>query len=720
MGLSVGIDLGTTYSAVAFVDDSGLPRIIKSDEGESTTPSVLCFSDDGSVVFGLEAKQLQEFGDANAASFYKRDMGNPNYSVEYAGRTYSPTELSSIFLKKLVEQASREVGQKIDSAVITVPAYFAARERQATIEAGKLAGLNVIALLSEPSAAAYAYGLTGGTERKKILIYDLGGGTFDVTIAEIDKSEVRVLGCDGNHRLGGKDWDDALATHLLQAMCDEVDIDYEDINLTQQEMNALIVQAEQAKRQLSAREKVQLKVSASGQSAVVEATRDDFEKCTAHLLRMTIDVIEKLLLELNLGWQDIDGTLLVGGSTRMPAVKAYLRDSTGKESLSGINPDEAVALGAAIRANMESKPQFSLAGGAQTFKLRGAKTLIDSTAHAMGMIAESEDRSRYVNSTIIPRHSSIPACMKREYSLRVPSKGGELEVYVLQGSNERVLDNVVYAKYVVEGIEREASGESTVEVSYEYTENATIEVSARQPRINKSLLIRQEPVEDDLSRFDGAPPALESIVDEGPQLYITLSVDVSGSMSGAPLTKAKESMRDFVDSFEESDAKISVLPFSDSCSLFCKPTDNYNEVREAISRIEIAVYGMGYGNAADPIAYWFANIYSCTPESEKDETFSFKKRNIKKRSKERPVHNCLIVLTDGVWPCQKSAISNAKAAATEGADIIAIGFGDAEERFLRKIATSDDLATLTSVNQLSETFSTIGRALASGSGLSLR
>lgn len=711
MGLRVGIDLGTTYSAVAKVDGDGVARVIKNAQGATTTPSVLCFLADGRVAFGEEAKEYQEEGSPNVASFFKRSMGENSCLIESCGKEYTASDLSGIFLEKIIRDAETTAGEKIDSAIITVPAYFGARERQATIAAGEKAGINVLGLLSEPSAAAFAYGLTGDEEPKTALIYDLGGGTFDVTIARIEQDEVRVLGCDGNHKLGGKDWDDALARFLVDLLAEELDVDPYDLSLSPSEMNALLVKAEQAKRQLSSRESVKLQVTAGGETGVVSITREEFAQATESLLRMTTTLVEKLLGECELRWNNIDGTILVGGSTRMPAVANFLREATGKEPLKGINPDEAVALGAAIKANLNEKSTYSLGGSAAKYKLKGAKTLVDSTAHAMGMVAESSDRKRYINSTIIPKNAAIPAHNSKSCSLRVPARGGFLEVYVLQGDADRVLDNVLYAKYVVSGIERENGKESVVEVSYGYTENATIEVTAKQPATGKTLPVEQCEPEEDLSRFDGSPLAYEEekIKTAGSQVTqrILLALDVSGSMIGEPLEQAKSAMRGFVSELEDTEASVGCMVFSNRNQMEVKPAPiavrgNANKIRSAISQIRING-DVGYGNAADPIAYWLDEVRRAEPVFSSGEKY----------------HDCLIVLTDGVWGCRDHAVRSAEKAADAGHDIIAIGFGGADQRFLEQIATCSDYATLVDASKLAETFSTIGRTMAAGGGLSL-
>ena len=248
MGIRVGIDLGTTFSAVARINpETGKPVVIKNSFGSAITPSVLCFEKNGNILFGEDAKNMQAIGDTNTAAFFKRSMGKDLYSVDFLGKSYSATDLSAILLKKLKEEAEQQIGDKIDSAVITVPAYFTHKERAATIEAGKKAGLDVIAIINEPTAAAFAYGLNKKDTEQTVLIYDLGGGTFDVTLARIASNEIDILGSDGDHELGGKDWDDCVARYLANEFDEKYGIDVSD---DPEMVASLLVTAENVKKQL--------------------------------------------------------------------------------------------------------------------------------------------------------------------------------------------------------------------------------------------------------------------------------------------------------------------------------------------------------------------------------------------------------------------------------------------------------------------------------------
>ncbi|MGN0180695.1 MAG: Hsp70 family protein, partial [Monoglobaceae bacterium] len=258
MGIRVGIDLGTTFSAVARIDpETGKPTVIKNSYGSAITPSVLCFQKNGNILFGEDAKNMQSVGDTNAIAFFKRSMGKDMFSVDILGKTYNATDLSAILLQKLKEEAEQQTGEKIDSAVITVPAYFTHKERAATIEAGERAGLNVIAIINEPTAAAFAYGLNDKKEEQTVLIYDLGGGTFDVTLAHIDQNEISILGSDGDHELGGKDWDDCIARYLAEEALEKFGVD---LSEDPEAVASLLVTAENVKKQLTSKNTVSVPI----------------------------------------------------------------------------------------------------------------------------------------------------------------------------------------------------------------------------------------------------------------------------------------------------------------------------------------------------------------------------------------------------------------------------------------------------------------------------
>ena len=702
MGIRVGIDLGTTFSAVARIDPgTGKPVVIKNSFGLATTPSVLCFERDGNVLFGEDAKNMQSVGDANAVAFFKRSMGKDMFSVDILGKDYTATDLSAILLKKLKEEAERQCGEIIDAAVITVPAYFTHKERSATIEAGKRAGLEVIAIINEPTAAAFAYGLNEKNGEQTVLIYDLGGGTFDVTLARINRNEINILGSDGDHELGGKDWDDCIARYLASEFLEKYGVD---LSEDPEMIASLLVTAENVKKQLTSRDVVNVPIVYRGVRGSVEITGDIFESISQFLLGTTRDVTERLLSAVEISWREIDGVILVGGSTRMRMIQDYVTEMSGREPLSGVNVDEAVALGAAIRANITEKGEAIAAIGGRLFgrnrnsnaiAIQGAKAVTDVTAHSLGMISISADGEEYVNSIIIKKNSKIPASNTRPFNLRTRAKDNELEVYVLQGEYRRPLDNTVINKYVISKIERTSSANAVIEVTYQYTANGVIEVSAVQKETGKKLPIKIEPVPDDMSWADGSPK--DNPVNAGiPDVDVLLTVDLSGSMSGPPLKEAQKAMKEFVDQMDRGYTRIGLIPFAESAKCVAAPTDDFNKIKRMIDKLNIGEE-YGFGTSAHPFDVGF--------------------KELQKRSADVKY---IIVLTDGMWSYCDAAIAAAKKCHEAGIEVMALGFGTADHDFLKKIASTDEFASITELSELGGSFSKIAQAIGEGStGLSV-
>jgi len=703
MGIRVGIDLGTTFSAVARIDPAtGKPTVIKNSFGSATTPSVLCFQQDGSVLFGEDAKNMQSVGDTNAVAFFKRSMGREDVAMEILGKSYTPTDLSAILLRKLKEEAERSCGETIDAAVITVPAYFTHKERAATIEAGRRAGLEVLSIINEPTAAAFAYGLNEKDEGQTVMIYDLGGGTFDVTLARIDRDEINILGSDGDHELGGKEWDDCIARYLAAEFAEQ----YKEDPAEDPEMIAsLLVTAENVKKQLSARDRVLVPITFRGVRGSVEITAETFEGISQFLLSTTRDVIDRLFASLEMTWADVDGVILVGGSTRMGMIRNYIRQMSGKEPLSGVNVDEAVALGAAIRANITEKGEavpaiggrlFGKLGGGSTVAIRGAKAVSDVTAHSLGMISISPDGEAYINSIIIKKNTRIPAANTRPFSLRTRAKDNELEVYVLQGEHRRPLDNTIINKYVISGIERVSAPSSVIEVTYEYTANGVIQVSAVQKETGRSLPVKIEPVPEDMGWADGSPKDNPANSKGVPEVDVLLTVDLSGSMSGTPLEEAKKAMKKFVDEMDRQHTRIGLIPFADSVRCECSPTGDFRKVKKLIDKLTTGgVYGCG--NGAHPFDLGLKEL----ERGDSDVKY-------------------IVVLTDGMWYSPETAITAAKKCHRAGIEVMALGFGSADHAFLKKIASTDDFASITELSELGGSFSRIAQAIGEGStGLSV-
>jgi molecular chaperone DnaK len=342
-----GIDLGTTYSCISYVDESGKAVVVQNFEGDLTTPSVVHFESADNIVVGKEAKNASKLDPDRVVEFVKRNMGDPTFTREIDGKSYRPEEISSYILRKLVGDASQAVGEEIKDVVITCPAYFGINEREATKNAGLLANLNVLNILNEPTAAAICYGVDKAKENEVVLVYDLGGGTFDITVISMDKGDIRVVVTGGNHSLGGKDWDDRLIEYLAEQFMNENVGESNPLD-DKYSLQEIAKSAEEAKKGLSTKEKYPMMVSHNGKRSRVELTREKFEEITADLLQQTIDLTRHVLDEAKeKGFDKIDQVLLVGGLSKMPAVARRMKEEFGGE-INIFEPDLAVAKGAAL------------------------------------------------------------------------------------------------------------------------------------------------------------------------------------------------------------------------------------------------------------------------------------------------------------------------------------------------------------------------------------
>lgn len=684
-GLTVGIDLGTTYSAVAYIDPAvKSPAVIPNKLGRRTTPSVIAFSPDGGVTIGADAKTLSEMGDPNTASFYKLEMGSRSYKVSFFGTDMNAAELSGRFLRELIAQCEKSVGRHIARAVITVPAYFEDPERNATIRAGELAGLEVIGVINEPTAAAVAYGLKGSDQLRKILIYDLGGGTFDVTVAEVLSDTIKVIGSAGNHYLGGKNWDEVICTWLCEQFSEEFGTDPSEDRET---YNSLMVKAEKAKKLLSSSEYADVAVDFEGSSGRYRLTEEIFRELSSDLLDITHKTICRLFEDIGLGWGDIDGVILVGGSTKMRMVPDYIKRMTGKEPLKGVDPDEAVAIGAAIQAQTEEYCALKTTGlltvqprrfltaydksAYDMSLLKGAKFISDVTAHSLGMISVSEDGRRFVNDVMIKKNTPLSeAVVVKRRELSVSRNGNELEIYLLQGDSPKPSDCTVAKKYVFGGVGYVTGGKTLLDITYRYTPDGTIDITAVQTENGRTLTRREEPVPEDMSWTDDVPESsmLTPVSQNDGVLYLAL--DLSGSMEGGPLHMAKEAMKDFVGQFDTARINIGIACFAEKAKIRLDATDDKKAILKTIDSIE--KFDLGRGTNAEPLSVML-------PRIRKYSYSGFK---------------YAVILTDGSWydGADKKALRFKEEYVRSGIEIVALGFGKARYDFLRELSTREDLA----------------------------
>ncbi len=461
MGKVIGIDLGTTNSCVA-VMEGGEATVITNAEGNRTTPSIVAFTKDGERLVGETAKRQSITNPDKTIISIKRHMGT-DYKVDIDGKNLTPQDISAMILQKLKTDAENYLGEKVTDAVVTVPAYFTDSQRQATKDAGKISGLNVLRIINEPTAASLAYGLDKENQHQKIMIFDLGGGTFDVSVLEIGDGVFEVIATNGDNLLGGDDFDEAIINYLAEEFKKENGIDLRNDKMALQRLKEA---AEKAKKELSSTMSTNINlpfITATQEGPKhlnIDLKRAKFEEITSDLVERTMGPARKALSDGNLSPSDIDKVLLVGGSTRIPAVQQAVKNLTGKDPHKGINPDECVALGAAIQ------------GGVLSGEVKDV-LLLDVTPLSLGI-----ETLGGVSTTLIERNTTIPTKKSQVFSTAGDNQTA-VDIHVLQGERKMANDNVTLGRFQLSGIPPAPRGVPQIEVTFDIDANGIVNVSAK-------------------------------------------------------------------------------------------------------------------------------------------------------------------------------------------------------------------------------------------------
>ncbi len=635
--VAVGIDLGTTFSAIAWVNQHNVPEILPNAEGDRITPSVVLFEEDD-VIVGNYAKQAAVVYPTQVVEFVKRHMGDPNYNFQFRGKSYSPEKLSSFILAKLKQDAEMRLGQRVDQAVITVPAYFNDLQRRATLKAGELAGLKVLKLINEPTAAAFAYGLSNAGKDMKVLVYDLGGGTFDVTVVHIEGNDIQVIATDGHHLLGGKDWDDRLIAFVADAFKQKHGMDPLEDPASYYDLRQKCVSA---KISLTRRPKVNIFHDYANHVLRLAVTREEFEALTMDLLKRTEDMTAAVLEAANMPASAIDTVLLAGGSTRMPMVRGSLRSQFEQAPATDINPDEAVALGAALTAAIEAA---GLAGEASPVDIR----TFDVTGHSLGMVVYRDGALH--NSRIIARNTRIPAEKSRDDYTTSHDGQTTIDLWLVQGEAPDPLKCAVLGHFEFYGIPSRPAGASRLSVTYRYNANGIVEVEAMDLATGQILP----------HRLAGGKVSLEDLAHDRAPMQVALIMDCSGSMYGANIENARKAATSFIRrTLEQQNRQIAIIAFPGGVK--ATPTDDIERLIRAVESLT-------------PIG--------STPL---DEGLADARNLMKPRA---GVQRVFVVMTDGHPDEPDAAVAEIHKLRSGGGRIVTIGVGDVvQQDFLSTLAS---------------------------------
>lgn len=582
MGKVIGIDLGTTNSCVA-VMEGGEPVVIPNSEGGRTTPSVVSFQNTGERLVGQVAKRQAITNPDKTIISIKRHMGT-DYKVNIDGKMYSPQEISSMVLQKIKADAEAYLGEPVTQAVITVPAYFNDSQRQATKDAGKIAGLEVLRIINEPTAASLAYGIDKTSTQEKILVYDLGGGTFDVSILELGDGVFEVLATNGDTFLGGDDFDQKIIDYIAEDFKSSNGIDLRNDKMALQRLKEA---AEKAKIELSSSQQTNINLpfitaDASGPKHIdMQLTRSKFNEITLDLVNRTLEPMKKALQDANLQIGDINKVVLVGGSTRIPAIQEAVKNFTGKEPSKGVNPDECVAVGAAIQGGI-------LGGDYENANL----LLLDVTPLSLGI-----ETLGGVSTVIIERNTTIPVTKSQVFSTAADNQTS-VEIHIVQGERQMAADNKTLGRFTLSGIPPAPRGVPQIEVTYDIDANGIVKVSAMDKSTGKKAditITATTNLSDE--EIDKAVKEAEKYAEEDKKRKESIEVRNTAESSVYQMENALKEFGDKVSSEEKTDIenKLNTLKESLKGDDLEQIKKNQEELTQAFYALSTKMYQQNAG-----------------------------------------------------------------------------------------------------------------------------
>ena len=677
MGMWVGIDLGTTNSTVAAIDDKGKAVVVTNDSGNQYMPSVICFTDDGETIVGNEAKKMMDHGVGRCISAFKYGIGSNDKLISVNGRDYTPEDLSEIMIKGLIENAKKNTGvQDITHAVVTVPAYFDDNQRKSTVRAAQRNGLNVMRVVNEPTSAAIYYGYRNNKNRT-ILVYDLGGGTFDVTFIKIENGILDVIASGGNSRLGGLDWDGVITEKMIKKFEVEHKFNPRKDPIA---LGELKVSSELCKIALSTNDEYLMDITIAGKRVKHRFTREWFEDASRSLLMETEASLESVMEENNLTWDDVDEILLVGGSSKIPSVQEFVRSISGKTVSVHDDMDVAVALGAATMAGMFAKAK------------RGVRAMdvMDVTSHSIGALCTDPGSNSFFNKIIIKRNSKIPAEGMTEFRIASNNMSKSLNVYILQGDSRDPTDCTVLDHKIISGFKNIGRG-VIIEVYIGYDVNGMITVRATHD--GEELIVSDGALNNDYSWMGGNVSDAPRDIDDVTDTNIMFCIDVSRSMEkDGALDRAKWNVNNFIQRVNtDNDSNrfhYGLIAFGDKAEYLCDFNKSAYEFYDKMKELKPSMFGRGT---------------DCSPLSLARSELS-----------SRIGTGIIVIVTDGKWGNTKQALKQAKECSDNMIPIFAIGLGNIDKTFLDAIANTDDGALYTKVSNLENAFSTIAEAINSG------